>query len=67
MVQAALQGQDVDACLRTAMRSYLQGTKIVMVNDYADSAGGTIRHPAAMELLAADPEWARTVNFINAL
>jgi hypothetical protein len=67
MISAALGGQDVGVCLQTALRSYLEGVRNVLANDYATAVGGVIRNDIAMKQLAVDPEWGRAVDFIKAL
>lgn len=67
MLTAALEGQDAAVVLRTTLRTYLEGMVNVLHNAYPEAAGGVISVAAARELLAADPEWARIVEFIRAL
>jgi hypothetical protein len=67
MLTAAVEGQDPAVLLQTTLRSYLEGMENVLNNTYAAAAGGVIRLDAARELLAADSEWARIVEFVNAL
>ncbi|MGH7869818.1 MAG: hypothetical protein ACREP9_19845, partial [Candidatus Dormibacteraceae bacterium] len=67
MLEPAVEGRDVGACLEVALRTYLQGMKNVLSNNYAIANGGIISHDVAMKQLAVDPEWARAVDFINAL
>jgi hypothetical protein len=67
MISVTLDGQDASTCLQSAIRSYLEGTLTVLRNDYAVSVGGIISNDIAMKQLAADPEWCRTVEFVEAM
>ena len=67
MISAALDGQDVRVCLQTALRSYLEGMRIVIANNYAEMKGKPISVAEAGKRLVDDREWARAVDFVRAL
>jgi hypothetical protein len=67
MVQAAAQGEDLKDCLRRALQLYLEGSFHQIGVTHAIAAGRPLRWPEANELVAADPDWARVVDFVRAL
>lgn len=67
MISAAIAGQEVSACLDTALRSYLDGVFNALVRSYAVADGRPISYSEAKKRLAGDAEWGRAVEFISAL
>jgi hypothetical protein len=67
MIAAAIGGQDVGSCLETTLWVYLEETFNALTRTYAVADGRPVSYTEAKERVAADPEWHRAVDFINAL
>lgn len=67
MISAALDAQDISVCLRTALRSYLEGMFNVLANTYAIEDAKPISNDEVARRLANDDEWRRVIDFVKGL
>jgi len=67
MISAAIGGKDVDTCLKTAIRVYLEVSFNLRARDFALEQGSPISYADAKARMASDPVWIRSVNFVNSL
>jgi hypothetical protein len=67
MLLVALEGQQVDACVETAIRSYLEGTFNIVANQMAEGAGRPISQRDAEARMPQDETWQQTVAFVRSL
>jgi hypothetical protein len=67
MLLVALEGQHVDACVETAIRTYLEGTFNVVANQMAEGVGRPISQRDAEARMPRDETWQRTVAFVRSL
>jgi hypothetical protein len=67
MVQMAVCGKDLSDCLKNALQMYLEMSFHMINRTYGTMAGGPISWKDAKEVVAADADWARVVEFVLAL
>jgi hypothetical protein len=67
MLSAAIGGEDVSACLETALRVYLTEIFNALTRAYAIADGKPISYAEAKTRIADDVTWRRTLDFISAL
>jgi hypothetical protein len=63
----ALPDPDVDQCLEAAIRTYLEGTFNVLVNNHAAATGRSVAHADALVALQDNREWHDAVVFVRSL
>jgi hypothetical protein len=62
-----IEGRDVDACLRKAVRIYANSMFNSIARRYGAEVGGSISVSEVKARLADDPAWLRVLNFIASL
>ena len=67
MLLDVLHGDDVDNCVRTSIRTYLEGTFNILANEMAASDGRPISHADTTARMANDKTWWHTVEFVRSL
>jgi hypothetical protein len=67
MVQLAVCGRDLADCLRLALQLYLNMSFHLVGRKYGAARRRPLGLAEVKELVAADPDWARTVDFVRSL
>jgi hypothetical protein len=67
MVQMAVRGKDLSDCLSHALQMYLEMSFHMIGRTYGAAVGRPLSWKEAKEVVAADDDWARTVDFVRAL
>jgi hypothetical protein len=67
MVQLAVCGRDLADCLRLALQLYLNMSFHLVGRKYGAARRRALGLAEVKELVAADPDWARTVDFVRSL
>jgi hypothetical protein len=67
MISPVIGGQDIEICLKTAIRVYLETSFNVRVGDFAIERGRPISYADARTRIVDDPVWIKSVSFLNSL
>lgn len=67
MLTTVLEGRDVDVCLESSIRFYLESVFAARSREFAASEGGVVSYSSARERVSEDPEWVRAIDFLSFL
>lgn len=67
MISVVIENRDIESCLETAVRVFLEGAFGLRVREYASKDGGPVSYADAKMKAAEDDEWIRAVDFVRSL